>query len=108
MLKESGYTVKGACEALGISRSSYYVSLKELERLDPENGDRDKVQEVRDERLLERIKSIKASHPFWGYRRITAWLRGAWVVGSSEGSSGEADVSEEQAQGGEASSVLGH
>ena len=75
MLKESGYTVKGACEALGISRSSYYVSLKELERLDPENADRVEVQEVRDERLLERIKSLKASHPFWGYRRITAWLR---------------------------------
>ena len=38
MLRESGYTVKGACEALGISRSSYYVSLKELERLDPWRG----------------------------------------------------------------------
>jgi len=32
--------------------------------LDPENGDRDKVQEVGDERLSERIKSLKASHPF--------------------------------------------
>jgi len=60
-IRESGYTVKEACEALGLSRSSYYVSLKELERLDPGNGDRDKVQEVREEGLLERIKSLKAS-----------------------------------------------
>jgi len=63
-IRESGYTVKEACEALGLSRSSYYVSLKELERLDPGNGDRDKVQEVREEGLLERIKSLKASIPF--------------------------------------------
>ena len=67
--------MKGACEALGISRSSYYISLKALERRDPEEADRDRVQEVRDEGLLERIRSLKASHPFWGYRRITAWLK---------------------------------
>ena len=28
-------------------------------------------------RLIERqkIKAIKAEHPFWGYRRVMAWLR---------------------------------
>jgi putative transposase len=30
---------------------------------------------LRNEYLLERIKSIKAEHPFWGYRRVWAYLR---------------------------------
>ena len=29
----------------------------------------------RNEYLLERIKEIKAEHPFWGYRRVWAYLR---------------------------------
>jgi HTH-like domain len=28
-----------------------------------------------DQRLLPRIRSLKADHPFWGYRRIWAYLR---------------------------------
>ncbi len=27
------------------------------------------------ELLLERIREIKAEHPFWGYRRVWAYLR---------------------------------
>ena len=30
---------------------------------------------LRNEYLLERIKSIKKEHPFWGYRRVWAYLR---------------------------------
>jgi len=30
---------------------------------------------LRNEYLLERIKDIKADHPFWGYRRVWAYLR---------------------------------
>ncbi len=30
---------------------------------------------LRNEYLLERIKDIKAEHPFWGYRRVWAYLR---------------------------------
>jgi len=30
---------------------------------------------VRNGFILERIKSIKAEHPFWGYRRVWAYLR---------------------------------
>jgi putative transposase len=30
---------------------------------------------LRNEYLLERIKDIKAAHPFWGYRRVWAYLR---------------------------------
>ena len=29
----------------------------------------------RDERLLPRVRQLKAEHPFWGYRRIWAYLR---------------------------------
>jgi putative transposase len=28
----------------------------------------------RNEYILERIKDIKAEHPFWGYRRVWAYL----------------------------------
>jgi len=30
---------------------------------------------LRNEYVLERIKEIKADHPFWGYRRVWAYLR---------------------------------
>jgi putative transposase len=30
---------------------------------------------VHNEYVLERIKDIKADHPFWGYRRVWAYLR---------------------------------
>jgi len=29
----------------------------------------------RDERLLPRMQALKAEHPFWGYRRLWAYLR---------------------------------
>jgi len=28
-----------------------------------------------DEGLIERIELIKSEHPFWGYRRVSAWLK---------------------------------
>ncbi len=33
-----------------------------------------KVQK-RNEQLLARIQEIKADHPFWGYRRVWAYLK---------------------------------
>jgi len=30
---------------------------------------------LRNEYLLEKIKDIKGEHPFWGYRRVWAYLR---------------------------------
>ena len=24
---------------------------------------------------MEKIKALKADHPFWGYRRVWAWLK---------------------------------
>ena len=36
---------------------------------------------LRNEYVLKRIKDIKAEHPFWGYRKVWAYLRyvdGLW------------------------------
>ena len=30
---------------------------------------------LRNEYILNRIKDIKGEHPFWGYRRVWAYLR---------------------------------
>ena len=68
MLKGTGYTIKDACDALGISRSSYY-SAKEVRVVEGAKGD------LKDGELVMRIKGIKTEHPFWGYRRVTAWLK---------------------------------
>ena len=69
MLKKSGYTIKDVCKALGISRNSYY-SAKKAKVVERAKGDG-----FKDGELLRRIKEIKAEHPFWGYRRVTAWLK---------------------------------
>ncbi len=61
-----GYTVKDACDAVEVSRSSYY---RQSCGRKAETG-----RELRDRDLLERIQEIKAGHPFWGYRRVRAWL----------------------------------
>lgn len=65
-LRALGYRVRDACLALGMSRSGYYGwPLKAKVAI---------VPGARDEDLLERIKTIKTEHPFWGYRRVRAWL----------------------------------
>jgi len=66
ILREAGYTIKDACTALGYSRSGYYASKRAREA--PER------YAERDAELLARIEAIKAEHPFWGYRRVRAWL----------------------------------
>lgn len=74
-LTREGYTVKECCEALGLSRSWYYRFSKPVNK--PEN-----TNFLSDSELIDRIKGIKSEHPFWGYRRVTAWLRyreGIWV-----------------------------
>ena len=69
MLKKSGYPIKDVCKALGIPRSSYY-SAKKAKVVERAKGDG-----FKDGELVRRIKEIKAEHPFWGYRRVTAWLK---------------------------------
>lgn len=67
-LKQAGYTVVAACQALDLSRSGYYASKK------PKSAKED-IGALKDMELFEKIKAIKAEHPFWGYRRVWAWLR---------------------------------
>ena len=55
-------SLKSVCEVLKISRSGQYR--KESQR---QNSNRDEV-------LVGRLKELRLLHPFWGYRRMTAWL----------------------------------
>lgn len=64
MMIESGQSIKGACEVLGVSRSGYYGKKDTKEqRSSSFNG-----------QLARRLKELRVRHPFWGYRRMTAWL----------------------------------
>ena len=65
-LQKAGHSTKEACKVAGISRSGYYASKRSKEAV---------LIEADDVELIERIKAIKLEHPFWGYRRIRAWLR---------------------------------
>ena len=65
-LKQSGYTITDACQTLGFSRSGYYAS-QTLKQVPGEKG-------IKDMALFEKIQAIKTEHPYWGYRRIRAWL----------------------------------
>lgn len=78
MVKE-GFTIKDACFGLGISRSSYYelLSKKSAEDVGDKQREKKKESELNETNraILQKIKAIKAEHPLWGYRRVTAWLR---------------------------------
>lgn len=67
-LKEAGHTIKDACKALGIARSEYYTLRKPKREVKEDSA-------AGDDELIEKIKEIKLRHPFWGYRRVRAWLR---------------------------------
>jgi len=67
-LKQAGYTVTDACQALGISRSGYYISRHPRKATE-------RVLDQDEEKLIDLIKELKEKHPFWGYRRVWAWLR---------------------------------
>lgn len=66
MLKKAGYSVTDACITIGISRSCYY-SRKKRET-------KNSLPNSKYEDLILKIKDIKSKHPYWGYRRVTAWL----------------------------------
>jgi transposase InsO family protein len=54
---------------VGLSRSSYYAAAQARSAAvrAPDSSE--------EEALLVRIRSITEAHPFWGYRRVWAWLR---------------------------------
>jgi len=71
-----GHTVKNICQVLEINRSSYYRERIPQEKL---SGDQ-KMKKY--ELVIGIIKQIKSEHPYWGYRRVRAYLRyrmGIWI-----------------------------
>jgi len=64
-LVKKGYKPVDISAALDISRSNCYA-----DRVD--SPERDRSDE---DHLVGHIKTIAGEHPFWGYRRITAWLK---------------------------------
>lgn len=67
-LRETRCLVAEACRLVGLSRRRYYaarhVDHTPVTAPDPS-----------DEALLARIRPLSEAHPFWGYRRVWAWLR---------------------------------
>jgi len=75
-LKKQGHTIKNICKVLQINRSGYYRKRVPQEKLP---GD-EKLKKY--ELILGNIKQIKSGHPYWGYRRVRAYLRfrmGIWI-----------------------------
>lgn len=68
MLQGAGYTVRDACQALGVSRSAYYAAQKT-------RGTKLRRDLAADNVLVILMRQIKDAHIFWGYRRVWAWLR---------------------------------
>jgi len=64
MMVSKGQSIKGACETLGVSRSSYYGK----------KGKKTQSTSLLNTELVAKLKILREKHPFWGYRRMTAWL----------------------------------
>jgi transposase InsO family protein len=64
MMVTKGQSIKGACETLGVSRSGYYGK----------KSTKKQSCSALNRELIVRLKKLRVKHPFWGYRRMTAWL----------------------------------
>jgi len=82
-LDKRGYSVKRACKALNISRSTYYYQSKQKQVKDKtensvcsaipaldENGN-----EVSEQEVIKLVKEYTAEYPYYGYRMITNYIR---------------------------------
>ncbi|MDH7514179.1 MAG: IS3 family transposase [Clostridiales bacterium] len=63
-MREEGESLKASYETLDTSRNGHYRQTGSGIRRSSLN-----------ETLVEKIKELRLAHPFWGYRRMTAWLR---------------------------------
>lgn len=63
--------VAETCRILRLSRASYYRHQRALTIVQPEIPH----QGASEAALLEKIRDLAGKHPFWGYRRITAFLQ---------------------------------
>jgi len=71
-LRCEGYKVTDICRCLGVSRSSYYRNRKSQNYASKRTSSKPRDDEAD---LLLYIKELKMQYPFWGYRRIWAYLR---------------------------------
>jgi putative transposase len=62
-MREKGESLKSGCETLRTSRSGQYRRPAK------------KTTTAMNQALVEKLKELRLGHPFWGYRRMTAWLR---------------------------------
>lgn len=68
-LKDNGFSIKKICETLGINRSLYY------RKEQPFDNNHNNHESDDDKVILKQIMEICDKHPYWGYRRVTAWLK---------------------------------
>ncbi len=73
MLREEGYSTSEICRVLKVSRSSYYRRRKSTGAVPEQRAQSQRERE--NEELLKIITEIKTQHPFWGYRRIRAYMK---------------------------------
>lgn len=74
-MSRKGFSVGMVCAVLGVSKSGYYAWRRRTARPVRDGG-------AEAEALLPVMRRIIGEHPFWGYRRIWAWLcfREGWKV----------------------------
>ena len=61
--REKGESLTSACETLRTSPSDQYRRATK------------KSASAMNQALVEKLKELRLAHPFWGYRRMTAWLK---------------------------------
>jgi len=67
-LIDAGFSIKESCACMDLPRSAYYRQGAPVVR-------RERIHAPDEALIVEKIKSIKLEHPFWGYRRVHAWLK---------------------------------
>lgn len=72
-LVAEGHKVKNICQVLRINRAGYY--LKKAVKTNTKNVSLSEERKGQEEIILKNIQQIKSDHPFWGYRRVRAYLR---------------------------------
>jgi hypothetical protein len=69
LLLKEGFKVVDICKALNMAISSFYALINP--KRDAQETYLKRTDEVY---IVDKIKVIIAEHPFWGYRRVCAWL----------------------------------
>jgi transposase InsO family protein len=68
-LSSQHYSIMNLCAAFDVPRSTYY-----RHKSGSPSGIRKRRYRADEAEFITRIEHLKSAHPFWGYRRIWAWL----------------------------------